>query len=643
MLRLNGRTILLGGFHDHWSRADAQNPAVLLAALNYYHYDFVTLMCGPEFDSPLQAVAEAFSDRLRIYLGREEMFGWAHVVTVGPRAASLPPSDPDYRSVLQRLKQTCDLVLLAHPPHIAWEPLVETGEMDRLLDEGLLDGVELTLDHPEQPESRDARLLQWYRQGQQRGKRTAVIGGWDVHQMRAIRNVPSVLYGRQFVPDGHFEASCSSRTILLAEENSLPAICAAVKAGQTVVEHLPSGRLFGPAELVEFLQSSGYHKAIAEMDESRDAVRLEMSEPLMAGGSGRLTVSRSGRLRLPVTLNSAHAVEVVAGKEVAWPTVPALLQRDVSYLPVVWQDPGGQERIWAVECGHPIQLEILPVDGGTGVEVVPLRPFSGEVELRIDGTEKPVRQTIQSRTRLDVSLPADAILHYKLTARNQADIVRSFEGFLTCFGVRRFRGDWSRVPRFGVDQRRFIPLKAYGIGRIWPGPETYSGQLQIAWTSDALLMRATVRDAVHFQPFCGHYMYNADCLQLSIDPLLRRADTLGNVYSFLLGLTKAGPELYRIWGPDAEASDTFPPPSADVSLGDRFLQIKPWEGGLVYELTLPWAELAPAQPRIGQRMGIYFIMFNNDGTGHLDTLHWPVPIDGTWTKPKRWGVVTLLD
>ena len=48
MILLNGRNILLGGFHDHWSRIDPANPTLLLAALNYYHYDFVTLMDGPE-------------------------------------------------------------------------------------------------------------------------------------------------------------------------------------------------------------------------------------------------------------------------------------------------------------------------------------------------------------------------------------------------------------------------------------------------------------------------------------------------------------------------------------------------------------------------------------------------------------------
>jgi hypothetical protein len=40
-------------------------------------------------------------------------------------------------------------------------------------------------------------------------------------------------------------------------------------------------------------------------------------------------------------------------------------------------------------------------------------------------------------------------------------------------------------------------------------------------------------------------------------------------------------------------------------------------------------------------MGLYLIMFNNDGQGLVDTLHWPRPIEGMWLVPRRWGVVTL--
>ena len=50
----------------------------------------------------------------------------------------------------------------------------------------------------------------------------------------------------------------------------------------------------------------------------------------------------------------------------------------------------------------------------------------------------------------------------------------------------------------------------------------------------------------------------------------------------------------------------------------------------------------PCWATAGARLGIYLVMLNNNGGGLIDTLHWPVPIPGMWTIPRKWGVLTLL-
>lgn len=646
MLRLNGQNLLLGGFHDHWSRADGGNPSIFLAALNYYHYDFVTTMDGPSSDARMHEVAATFSQQMKMYPGREEALGWAHIVTVNPKGPPVPNNDPDIHGVLRRLRETCDLVILAHPNYIAWEPLVLSGELDRLLDEGLFDGIQIMTDKPHVPGTTDAQLLAWYLDRERRGKRTAVIGGWDLHLMKAIKGIPRVLYGSTFTPDGHYEAPCSSRSIVFADENTLPAITAAVKAGQTVVERLPTGELFGPKDLIDFLQAARYREAVADLDRRRDAIRLETSaDRLMAGRPARLIVSGSGTVTLPVSFDETKAVPVHPGQPIEWPAIPVLLERDIVHLPIVWRGDNGQERIWAIESEHPIQLDVLPLfEGGRAdIEILARKPFEGTVELRLEGLHKPITKTIAGSSKLELPIDlAMQISRYELRATNKAGLSRTFAGDLTFFPVSRFKGDWATIPKFGVDQLRFVPPRGYGSGREWPGPDTYSAQLQFAWTPAALLFRATVRDAIHYQPFAGHYAYNADCLQLGIDPMLRRKDTLGNVYCFNFAKTPAGPEIYRTWGPGDEATATFSPPRDETSLGDRYITITPVKGGLLYDAAIPWPELAPAQPEPGKRLGVYYIMFNNDGSGHLDTMHWPVPISGMWLKPNRWGVLTLV-
>ena len=90
--------ILLGGFHDHWKRTGQDNPALLLAALDYYHYDFMCLMGGDSVLDPMtKRGIENYSGNKKIYLGEEMFFGWGHVVTVrnnpdGVNPEYLPPT-----------------------------------------------------------------------------------------------------------------------------------------------------------------------------------------------------------------------------------------------------------------------------------------------------------------------------------------------------------------------------------------------------------------------------------------------------------------------------------------------------------------------------------------------------------------------
>jgi hypothetical protein len=648
MIRLNGRTLLLGGFHDHWARADMENPALFLAALNYYHYDFVTLMDGPETSATIRLTAEAYSRRLRVYPGREEATGWAHIVTINPRAPALEGDSQDIPGTLRRLRATCDLVLLAHPNYIAWEPIVQAGLLDGLLDQGLLDGVQLVpaplLATGFGP--RDGELCRWYRARVAAGKRTAVVGGWDLHTVVPAGPLPPVLYTRGRSPDGHFETPCDNRSIVFADENSLEAICAAVRSGDTVVENLQTGELLGPPDLVDFLTRHGYRGAVAELDAARDAVSLTVSRPWIGGETGEMSVNQAGTLLLPRTLAEAKTCETEAGSTITLQPVPVLQQRDLFHAPVVWRNPAGAERIWAVEITHPVQFDVLPWlgEGGPAIEILPSTCVKGVATVEAWPLASVSELPLRGRTLVPVAAAAvsPVPVGYRCTVRTDAGVERVRQGDLTFIPVTRFQGDWAAIPSVGVDEPRYAPRSAYGAKRPWPGPDVYSARLRFAWTDAEFMFQADVCDAVHFQPFEGHYTYNADCLQLALDPMLRRRDLLGNIYSFNLALTPRGPELFRWQSPMEEATSIFRPPAHNVSLGNPYLSVQPTHRGLLYELRLPWAELAPLTPAAGARMGIYFIMMNNNGGGLIDTLHWPVPIIGMWTTPSRWGVLTLL-
>lgn len=648
MLNLGGKNLLLGGFHDHWSRAGGKNTALLLAALNYYHYDFMTLMDGG--DEVHQLAARELSNSIRLYPGREDCFGWGHVVTVNPRAPRLPSDDGDYRTSLRRLKETCDLLILAHPEYPGtWEKLFLTGEMDRLLDEGLLDGINLInsagFDVP-----RLRELIAWFNQRDAEGKLTPIVNGWDVHLLLPRRNLPSVLYSEAQPPKGHLDTGGMNRTILFCEENSLLAIAQAVKAGQTVIEDLATGELVGPRELIQFLRDHEYSRAIEQLDERRDRFQLTIASPWSGSDDSSFQINAEGacKVALPspegLRCGVLHPAECTANGKVTveWTAVPDNVNHD--YAAVVFQAQSGEERIWAVETAHPVQLELLPASRGTtpGVELRALRPFSGTVSIHIPDLLK-WSGTFADRSLflpLSRSLEGNYIRKAQWEARSTDGLVRAEEADLTFITAAWFPGHWDSVPEYAVAEERFAPRFGYGSSRSYPGKDVFAAYLQFAWDQNAFYLRARVTDPMHHQPAKGHYVYNADCLQLAFDPVLRRGSSIGNIYSFNLALTPEGPELYRWLAPTEEE---FPgvAPANDVSLGNRYLAIESMADGLIYNLTLPWTELSPARAEPGGRMGIYLIGMNNNGEGLLDTLHWPLPLRGMWTTPNRWGVLIL--
>jgi hypothetical protein len=647
MIRIGGRPVLVGGFHDHWVRADDANPALLFASLNYYHYDFCCLMDGAAACAHWRAAAAAYSSQLTIYPGQERSYDWGHVVTIGPDGSPAPPSyDTDYRRVLSDLRAHSELVFLAHPAHaLTWDRIFCAGLLDELVDGGYLDGVELTIELRTANATRNAALIDWYRSRNQAGRRTPLVGGWDVHMTVPAGPLPRVLYTARRPPDGHFETLCSSRTLVFAEENSLAAIKAAVLAEETVLEDLSDGRLVGRPDLVRFLNEHGYREAMSELDRRRDRVELDVDAWVMSN-PGQLRVSEPGAIRLPRTFSTSWRRNATTSA-IGIPHVPTVRDRDTDYLPVTWQSPDGFERMWAVQADHPIRLDILPRVGAgeAAVEVVAHSPFRGDIHLSANDLGLDTDLDLDGGACLP--LPPGALperpVAYELTATAQSGVSRRYEGHLTFIGASYFTGDWTAIPAIGVDRAEFVPKVAYGLSRPWPGPDVFSGRIQFAWDEQAFRMRVRVRDAIHHQPFIGHHTYQADCLQLAVDPLLRRAMTIGSVYVFNLALTSQGPELFRMWSPTAEATDEFTPPKENASLGDRYLSVEQTDGGLIYTMALGWTELGPADPHAGMRMGIYFVMKNNDGEGGLDVLHWPVPIFGMWQVPLRWGVLTLLE
>ena len=83
MITLADKNILIGGFHEHWHRIDTENIAYLIAALNYYNFDFITLMDGMKFSNRCQNATAQFTTKIKLFPGYEYGCSWGHVVAIG--------------------------------------------------------------------------------------------------------------------------------------------------------------------------------------------------------------------------------------------------------------------------------------------------------------------------------------------------------------------------------------------------------------------------------------------------------------------------------------------------------------------------------------------------------------------------------
>jgi hypothetical protein len=645
LLQIGDRTVLLGGFHDHWFRNGSHNPSLLLAALNYYHYDFMCLMDKSPIDAWLKMCIETYDPSMRIYLGFEQMYGWGHVVTVHGQETQIV--NPNHREVLAQLKQSCEFVALAHPKYpVTYETIFLSGELDDLLDEHRIDAVELEIRYPEQ--------VEWFKNRDRAGKLTPIVGGWDHHLFNSIEQLPNVLYTKEHSPDVHIDTCGGNRTLIFAEENSFPSIASAIARGDTVIENLHTGELVGPARLIAHLERFGYREQMRHLDERRDAIQLAVDRKPVVGEPLQLHFSSPGTVLLPGTLEKPAFYRTDSQGYLHIDKLPAVMDRDRTHFPVVYTMESGSKRIFAVEVNHSIQLDVLPkvslVEGEHNAIVIQAKiPFEGRIELAVEQIVPEGVSVAVSLNDTNCFVPFAAHrkpeqpVPYTAIATASNGMTRKLEGWLTFAAAPPFTCDWSIIPAVAVNNDLYVPklYSVYGANIPWLGPERFSAEVRFAWTEQELMVRFDVIDEVVYQPFKGHFMYNGDAIQFALDPLLRRGNTEGSIYLFGLALTPDGPEVYRYKSPLKEACEGFSPPQEDVSLGGGYLEVERTEQGLVYVLKLPWSELAPVQPTIGSQMGLYMIFKNNNGEGLVNALHWPRPVEGMFMIPELWGVVTL--
>lgn len=614
-MRLKNITVQVGGFHDHWQRNGSEVATLLMAAMQYYHYDFICLLDREYGEKALreQRDVERWLPGKRVFLGTEYPYDWGHMVVVESSITHMEHDNPNWREEMQRLHAGGGFVALAHIGYPyddgissaigdAWDEIIENDYVDALQLERLTDWE-----------------LVKHRAAQ--GEKLPLVGGWDSHYLKGKNDDCPNLYDGTHTPDRHIDTAPGMRTIVFADDNSLESIRDAIRQGKSVLEHVETGQLFGDPALVQLLQEEGYFEKVRELSAAQFRLQLE-NEALLAYHPGTLRFPGKGTVTLPADeFFTPKEVEVGEDGLLSLDKVPMPAPLEFSHLPFRWKGETG-ERLWAVKVVNPVQYAVIPVqkDGKQMLTVQARIDLDCEITVT-----KPIsfRQNCSAKKGEDllcVELPADLPERYEiaLTVRGKQGGISHF-ATKTGLAIAKPAGTpWAECPTYHADSQE--QCGGFGNNRPYPGKDVFSAKTQFQWDEEYLYIRSEVIDHVIVAPPSGRFMYISDCICVNFDTELTR-DRSNHCVGFLYGFPESGPEV--VGKPDARLSRELT------------------EDGYITTVCLPWKELG-VTPRKGLHMGMLICFLNDEGAGAVDNVHWPMPApEGRMGQTRDYGMICL--
>lgn len=144
------------------------------------------------------------------------------------------------------------------------------------------------------------------------------------------------------------------------------------------------------------------------------------------------------------------------------------------------------------------------------------------------------------------------------------------------------------------------------------GPEDFSGKLWSTYDNNHLYMYARVHDDVFSQPNQGDAIWGGDSIQFAVSAGMPGENL--QWYEYGMALTPLGPQLYRWMGPQGVVTGSIANPNLQVTRDETAKDT-------IYQLTLPWSELAPIVPSDGI-LSLSILVNENDGNGRRGYVEW---------------------
>ncbi|HUW58955.1 MAG TPA: sugar-binding protein, partial [Planctomycetota bacterium] len=186
--------------------------------------------------------------------------------------------------------------------------------------------------------------------------------------------------------------------------------------------------------------------------------------------------------------------------------------------------------------------------------------------------------------------------------------------------------EWEGIAQIVLDQ----PGQAHGT---WKDAADLSGSARLCYDSDYLYLAFVTTDDVFRHTYPLIPIWAGDCVQIAFDPLEdRRVGTRApDDQEMTVALTPEGPRLARWAGPQGRGT------IATAKLG---LVRRKTGGGVIYEIAIPWDELAPLAPKLRPSFGFTFSLNDYDERPEEAWLQWTPGIQNG-KNPSAFGQVVL--
>ncbi len=144
------------------------------------------------------------------------------------------------------------------------------------------------------------------------------------------------------------------------------------------------------------------------------------------------------------------------------------------------------------------------------------------------------------------------------------------------------------------------------------GPEDFSGKLWSTYDDNNLYLYARVHDDVFSQPNQGDAIWGGDSIQFAVSAGMPGENL--QWYEYGMALTPQGPELYRWMAPQGVVVGSITNPNLQVTRNETAKDT-------IYQVALPWGELAPIVP-IDGILSLSILVNENDGNGRRGYVEW---------------------